>query len=155
MSPYALDIGIKKLITTAINNTNIPVHKSQFVPSYDLKETPSGFVFFDLSELTPYHSSEGLAGTDGRDVCTFTLDVACASHDNTLRKALVTSVLSVLQPISSGRRTQLTSYTVPATGVFINYLRLDSQNETSVLKAGQSNPDLTLLVLSFSGKATC
>lgn len=155
MSPYALDTGIQKLIVTGINNTTIPVRKSQFMPSYDLKETPSGFVFWDLSELAPYHCSEGLAGLDARDVCTFTLDVACAAHDNTLRKTLVTSVLSVLQPISSGRRTQLTSYTVPATNVFVNYLRLESQNETSVLKAGQSNPDLTLLVLSFSGKATC
>jgi hypothetical protein len=39
--------------------------------------------------------------------------------------------------------------------VYINYLRFDSQDETYVLKTGQSNPDLTMIVLSFSGKATC
>lgn len=155
MSPYPLDKGIQKLIVTAINDTTIPVRKAQFVPSFDMQETPSGFVFWDLSDLVPYHCSEGLAEDSTGDNCTFTLDVACASHDDTQRRALVTSVLSVLQPISSGRRTQLTSYAVTGTGVFINYLRLDSQNETSVLKTGQSNPDLTMLVLSFSGKATC
>jgi hypothetical protein len=32
---------------------------------------------------------------------------------------------------------------------------LNSQEEVSSLKTGQSNPDLTMLVLSFSGKATC
>lgn len=155
MSPYALDTGIQKLITTAVNNATIPVRKTQFLPSYDMLETPNGFIYWDLSELTPYHSSEGLAEANGDDTCTFTLDVACAAHDNAARKSLVTAVLSGLQPVSTGRRIQLTSYTVANTGCFINYLRLVAQNEVSVLKSGQSNPDLTLLVLSFSGKATC
>lgn len=154
-SPYPLDVGLQALIVAAVADTTIPVAKSAFLPSYDMKVTPSGFIFWDASELTPYHSSEGHAEANGLEVCNFTLDVACAAHSNTQRKALVTSVLSLLQPIVAGRRTQLTSYDITGTDVFINFLRLDSQNETSVLKTGQSNPDLTLLVLSFSGKATC
>lgn len=154
-SPYPLDIGLQALLVAAIDDTTIPVAKSSFLPPYDLKDTPNGFVFWDCSDITPYHSSEGLTEANGLEVCNFTLDVACAAHSNTQRKSLVTSVLSLLQPIVAGRRTQLTSYDVADTDVFINFLRLDSQNETSVLKTGQSNPDLTLLVLSFSGKATC
>jgi hypothetical protein len=49
----------------------------------------------------------------------------------------------------------LTSYVVPGTEVFIQYLRITATNETGILKTGQSNPDITMLVLSFSGKATC
>lgn len=150
--PFPLDIGIQSLISGA---TTVPVYKSAFVPSLDLKATPNGYVFYDIDDCTPYHSSVGMAGLDGREMCNFSLDVACIAHDNTQRKALVTAILAVCQPISSGRRTQLTAYTIGTTGVFVNYLRLDSQNETSVLKTGQSNPDLTLIVLSFTGKATC
>lgn len=154
MSPYALDVGIQKLISVAVG-ASIPCSKSSFLPSYDLQSAPNGYVFYDISEITPFHSSEGLAEADDSEKCSFTLDVACVAHDNTQRKALVTSVLSALQPIVSGRRTQLTSYDVAGTGTFINYLRLTSQEETSAMKTGQSNPDLTMLVLSFSGKATC
>jgi hypothetical protein len=151
-SPYPLDVGMQTLIGGSVN---VPVYKSAFVPSLDLKATPNGYVFFDIDEISGYHSSEGMAGTDGREIANFRLDIACAAHSNTQRKALVTSVLAVLQPIVSGRRTQLTSYLIGATGVFVNYLRLESQTETSVVKTGQSTPDLTLIVLSFSGKATC
>jgi hypothetical protein len=152
MSPYPLDTGIQTLLSGAMGT--IPVYKSDFVPSYDLKDTPDGYVFWSLGDLTPYHCSEGVSGPDGRDTANFELDIVCVAHSNTQRKDLVTSVLAVTQPVVSGRRTQLTAYQV-SSDVFINYLRLDSQNETSVLKQGQSTPDLTLLVLSFSGKATC
>ena len=154
MIPYSLDTGIQKLITGAVAST-IPVSKSSFVPSYDMKDTPSGFIFWDLSDLMASHSSEGHSEANGLECVNFTLDVACVSHSNTQRKALVTSVMNVTQPIVAGRRVQLTSHSVTGTGVFINYLRCDSQNETSVMKTGQSNPDLTMIVLSFSGKATC
>lgn len=154
MSPYALDVGLQSLISTAVGAT-VPCSKSAFLPPVDLKDAPNGYVFWDASELTPFHSSEGLATADESEKCSFTLDVACVAHSNTQRKALVTSVMAYLQPIVAGRRTQLTSYSITGTGVYINYLRFDSQDETSVLKTGQSNPDLTMIVLSFSGKATC
>lgn len=154
MIPYPLDIGIQKLITSTVSTT-IPVSKSSFVPSYDMKETPNGFIFWDLSDLEPYHSSEGQSEADGVECVNFTLDVACVAHSNIQRKALVTSVLTTMQPVSAGRRIQLTSHTVTGTDVFINYLRLTMQTETSTMKTGQSNPDLTMIVLSFSGKATC
>lgn len=154
MSPYALDVGIQALISTAVGSS-IPCSKSSFLPSHDLKSAPNGYVFYDISEILPFHSSEGLAEANDSEKCSFTLDVACVAHSNDDRKALVTSVLSALQPIVAGRRTQLTSYLVTGTTVFVNYLRFDSQDETSVLKTGQSNPDLTMIVLSFSGKATC
>lgn len=154
MSPYTLDVGLQSLISGAVGAT-IPCSKSSFLPSHDLKTAPDGYVFYDISEITPFHSSEGLAEANDSEKCSFTLDVACVAHSNTQRKALVTSVLAVLQPIVAGRRTQLTSYSVTGTNVYINYLRFDSQDETYVLKTGQSNPDLTMIVLSFSGKATC
>jgi hypothetical protein len=154
MSPYTLDVGLQSLISGAVGSTS-PCSKSSFLPSPDLKTAPDGYVFYDISEITPFHSSEGLAEADDSEKCSFTLDVACVAHSNTQRKALVTSVLAVLQPIVAGRRTQLTSYSVTGTSVYINYLRFDSQDETYVLKTGQSNPDLTMIVLSFSGKATC
>jgi hypothetical protein len=111
-------------------------------------------VYYDISECTPYHSSEGVAEAGDLETYSFMLDVACVAHSNTQRKLLVTSVLSALQPIVSGRRTQLTAYEIEGTNVFINFLRLLSQEEVTSLKTGQSNPDLTMLVLSFSGKAT-
>lgn len=153
-SPYPIDDGIQKLLTTALGSS-VTVSKIDFLPALDLKATSAGYVYFDISECTPLHSSEGMAEANDAEVMEFSLDVACVAHSNTQRKALVTSVLAVLQPIVAGRRTQLTSYTVTGTSVFINFLRLDSQEEVSSLKTGQSNPDLTMLVLSFSGKATC
>lgn len=152
--PSDLDTAIQTLITSG-TGTSIPVAKSSFVPSFDMKETPNGYVFWDLSDIEPYHSSEGFSEANGHEVCNFTLDVACVAYSNSQRKSIVTSVLSVLQPIVSGRRTQLTSYDVGTTGVFMNYLRLDSMNETTTIKTGQSNPDMSMLVLSFTGKATC
>lgn len=154
MSPYALDIGLQSLISTAVGAT-VPCSKSAFMPSVDLKDAPNGYVFYDISEITPFHCSEGLAAANDSEKCSFSLDVACVAHSNTQRKALVTSVLAALQPIVAGRRTQLTSYSITGTDAYINYLRFVSQDETSVLKTGQSNPDLTMIVLSFSGKATC
>ena len=153
-SPYPIDDGIKALLASAAP-AGVPIAKADFVPALDLKTTPKGFIYFDISDCTPYHSSEGHAEANGLEICNFSLDVACVAHDNTQRKSLATAVLSVLQPVVSGRRTQLTSYTVASTGVFINYIRLVSQDEISSLKTGQSNPDLTMLVLSFSCKATC
>jgi hypothetical protein len=151
-SPYIIDEGIQKLIADSI--PGIPVAKSAFLPAFDLKSTPDGYVFYDISECTPYHSSEGVAEAGDLETYSFMLDVACVAHSNTQRKLLVTSVLSALQPIVAGRRTQLTAYEVGTTNVFINFLRLLSQEEVTSLKTGQSNPDLTMLVLSFSGKAT-
>jgi len=151
-SPYSIDTALQTLISGTVA---VPVYKSAFVPSLDINTTPNGYVFFDIDEMFGYHSSEGMAGEDGLEIANFRLDIACAAHSNAQRKALVTSVLSVLQPVVSGMRTQLTSYLIGTTGVFINYLRLESQTETSVVKTGQSTPDISLIVLSFSGKATC
>jgi hypothetical protein len=145
--PFNVDIGMRALI---MSSTTVPVAKSAYLPSVDLQNAPNGYVYFDTSDITSLHDSEGLS-----DVCEFSLDVACVAHENSKRKALVTDVLSVLQPIVNGRRTQLTAYLIPDTGVFINFLRLESQNESSILKTGQSNPDMTIIVLSFSCKATC
>tara|TARA_R110000868_G_scaffold102246_2_gene281594 strand:+ start:5933 stop:6397 length:465 start_codon:yes stop_codon:yes gene_type:complete len=152
-SPYPLDIGIQALLVVAMG-ADIPVYKSDFVPSVDLKSTPNGYVFFSIGDIIPNHCSEGLAGPDTGETIGFELDVICIAHDNVQRKSLVTSVLAVLQPLVSGRRTQLTSYRINGTS-YINYLRLESQRENSMLKEGQSTPDLTMLALTFSGKATC
>jgi len=151
-SPYPLDVGIQTLLVSAMGA--IPVYKSDFVPSLDLKSTPNGYVFFSIGDLTPSHCSEGLAGSANKETVGFELDVICVAHDNVQRKTLVTSVMAVLQPLVSGRRTQLTSHLISST-VFINYLRFESQRETSMLKEGQSTPDLTMLALTFTGKATC
>lgn len=153
MSPYPLDDGIQKLISTAA--PGIHVSKAEFIPALDLKSTPNGYIYYDISECTPYHSSEGLAKPGDGETFSFMLDVACVAHSNAQRKSLATLALSALQPVVLGRRTQLTSYTVPGTGVFIHFLRLLSQEELGSLKTGQSNPDLSVIVLSFSGKATC
>jgi hypothetical protein len=150
-----LDIGIQKLLTIAVNNSTIPVSKSQFVPSYDMRSTPNGFVYFDTSAVSLAHSSEGMQENGSKEVGTFTLDIGCVAHDVVKRKTLMESVVNTLQPVVAGVRTQLTSYLVPTTTVFINYLRLMDKNETAVLKEGQSNPDQTVLILIFSGKATC
>ena len=154
--PYPLDTGVQALIQSAFTPAeSIPVYKSFFLPSDDLRKTPNGYVFWDASDLTPALCSEGFAEPGGNESVSFSLDVACVAHDNTKRKALAESVLDVLQPTVSGRRTFLTSYAVPSTGVFIQYLRLEGTEETGNYKVGHSNPDVTLLVLSFSGKATC
>lgn len=151
-APYNLDIGLQKLIS---GSTSVPVYKSQFLPSEDLKATPNGYVFWDAPDIEPLVSSEGFASPSGNESITFSLDVACVAYDNAKRKALATSVLNVLQPTVSGRRTFLTSYNVAGTGVFIQYLRMTATNESGILKTGQANPDLMMLVLSFTGKATC
>lgn len=151
-APYDLDIGLQKLIAGSVS---VPVYKAQFLPSEDLKATPNGYVFWDAPDIIPLLSSEGFAEPSGNESVTFELDIACVAYDNVKRKALAASVLNVLQPTVSGRRTFLTSYAVPGTEVFIQYLRMTATNETGILKTGQSNPDITMLVLSFSGKATC
>jgi hypothetical protein len=151
---YNIDEAIQKILRAGIA-TDVPVTKSQFMPSYDLKSTPKGFVFWDIQDIMPLQCSEGLEGTNGKETVSFMLDVACVAHKNTDRKALHNSVLNVLQPVSSGRRQQLTAYNVAETGVFINYIRLLSTVENTSPKTGQSTPDMTMIVLSFSGKATC
>lgn len=153
-APYNIDIGLQKLISGACP-TGVPCYKSQFVPSEDLKDTPKGYVFFDISEIEPYHCSEGFSETNGRESISFNVDIAVVHNDNTQRKSVATSVLNVLQPTVSGRRTFLTSYQVPGTSVFIQNLRMVSTNEETVLKTGQGTPDLTMLILNFIGKAIC
>ena len=151
---YNIDEAIQKILRAGIQS-NVPVTKSQFMPAYDLKDTPKGFVFWDLQDIMPLQCSEGLDGPDGKETVSFMLDVACVAHQNTDRKALSNAVLNVLQPVSSGRRRQLTAYNVAGTGVFLNYIRLLSSIENTSTKTGQSTPDMTMIVLSFSGKATC
>ena len=99
--------------------------------------------------------SEGFSEPNGRESISFNVDIAVVHHDNAQRKSVAASVLNVLQPTVSGRRTFLTSYQVPQTSVFIQNLRLVSTNEETLLKTGQGTPDLTMLVFSFVGKATC
>ena len=153
-APYNIDIGLQKLISGACP-AGVPCYKSQFVPSEDLKDTPKGYVFFDVSEIEPALCSEGFSEANGRESISFNVDIAVVHHDNTQRKSVATSVLNVLQPTVSGRRTFLTSYQVPQTSVFIQNLRMVSTDEQTLLKTGQGTPDLTMLVFNFVGKATC
>jgi len=44
---------------------------------------------------------------------------------------------------------------VPSTGVFLQYLRLESMEESGILRVGQSTPDQSILIMTFNGKATC
>ena len=153
MSPYNLDEAIQKLLRSALPTT-VPVYKAQFVASPDIKPSPLGYCYWNIDQVQAMHCSEGLSGTNG-EVVSFTLDVAVAAHDNAQRKALANSVLNTLQPVSSGRRTQLTAYIVPGMSVRINYLRLETTEEVPAMKTGQSTPDMTMLLITFSGKATC
>jgi hypothetical protein len=153
MSPYNLDDAIQKVLRSALPTT-VPVYKAEFVASPDLKVTDLGYVYWNIDQITADHHSEGLSGTNG-EVVSFTLDVAVAAHQNTQRKSLANSVLNVLQPVSGGRRKQLTAYLVPGTSVRINYLRLLMTEEVPSLKTGLSTPDMTMLLITFSGKATC
>ena len=153
MSPYNLDEAIQKLLRSALPTT-VPVYKAQFVASPDIKPSPLGYCYWNIDQVQTMHCSEGLSGTNG-EVVSFTLDVAVAAHDNTQRKALANSVLNTLQPVSNGRRTQLTAYIVPGMSVRINYLRLETTEEVPAMKTGQSTPDMTMLLITFSGKATC
>lgn len=150
--PFDIDIGMQALIASG---TSVPVAKSAYLPSIDMQTTPNGYIYYDISDIVSQHDSQGLASVGVYGVGEFELDVACVARTNAQRKALVTEVLDVLQPVVDNRRTQLTAYAIPETSVFINYIRLESQNETAILKTGQSNPDVTIIVLSFSCKATC
>jgi len=153
-APYNLDVGIQTLLVSAVPvNTN--VYKSMHVPSDDIHKTPNGYVFWSYSELAPALCSEGFAEENGNESISFVVDVACVAHDNARRKALSGSVLDVLQPTVSGRRTFLKSYTVPSTEVFLQYLRLESIEESGILRVGQSTPDQSILIMTFNGKATC
>lgn len=153
MSPYDIDEAIQKLLRSALPTT-VPVYKAQFVASPDIKPSPLGYCYWSIDQYRADHCSEGLSGTNG-EVVTFTLDVAVAAHDNTQRKSLANSVLNTLQPVSNGRRTQLTAHIVQGTSVRINYLRMEATEEVPSLKTGQSTPDMTMLLITFSGKATC
>jgi hypothetical protein len=153
-APYNLDEGIQALLKSAVSST-IPVYKSMHVPPDDLRSTPNGYIFWTYSEFIPALCSEGFAEENGNESVGFVLDVACVAHDNARRKALSGNVLDVLQPTVSGRRTFLTSYTVPSTNVFLQYLRLESIEESGIIRTGQSNPDQSLLIMTFNGKATC
>lgn len=152
MSPYNLDTAIQSLLGgIKISGKPITVAKAGFMPSLDLQKHPYGYIYWDLSEQSPMHSSEGLGETE---TVSFNLDIACIAHDNAQRKALANAVLNILQPVVSNRRTQLTSHSVTGTGVFINYIRFLSSGEAMEAKTGQSNPDVTVILLSFTGKAT-
>ena len=155
MSPYSLDTGIQKLLSgLTVSGKSITVVKSGFMPPLDLQKHPIGYVYWDLGELSPMHNSEGLAVPGEGETVSFDLDIACIAHDNAQRKALANAVLNILQPVVSNRRTQLTSHSVTGTGVFINYIRFLSSGEAMEAKTGQSNPDVTVILLSFTGKAT-
>lgn len=154
MSPYNIDEAIQKILRSAVPTT-IPVYKAEFVASPDIAPSPLGYVYWNIDEISPFHDSEGLSGNNGKEVISFTLDVACSAHDNAQRKVLMTYVLNALQPITSGRRIQLTAYQVPGVACRINYLRLITTQEVPSLKAGQSTPDMTVALMTFSGKATC
>jgi len=152
-APYNIDNAIMKILSAGMP-TNVPVYKSEFLPSDDLVKLPKGYVFFDISQMIPAFCSEGYSNPNERESVDFLLDVSVVHHDNTQRKSLQTSVLNVLQPTVSGRRTILTSYNVQGTGIFFNYIRMESVEEGAVLKTAQSTPDLVVLMMSFSGKAS-
>jgi hypothetical protein len=155
MSPYNLDAGIQKLLgSLTVAGKSITVAKAGFLPSLDLQKYPNGYVYWDLGDQVPMHNSEGLGSAGDGETVSFDLDIACIAHENAQRKAIVDAVLDILQPVVSGRRLQLTSHTIAGTGVFINYLRFQSSAEAMEAKTGQSNPDVTVIVLSFVGKAT-
>lgn len=155
MSPFNLDNGIQKLLgSVTVSSKPITVAKAGFLPSLDLAKHPNGYIYWDLSEQSPMHNSEGLSDPNKGETTSFDLDIACVAHENTQRKALCDAVLDILQPVVNNRRTQLTSYSVPGTGVFINYVRFVSSAEAMEAKTAQSNPDVTVILLSFTGKAT-
>lgn len=152
-APYNIDNAIMKILSAGMP-TGVPVYKSEFLPSEDLTKMPKGYVFFDVSNMTPALCSEGYSEPNGRESVDFLLDVSVVHHENAQRKSLQASVLNVLQPTVSGRRTILTSHNVQGTGVFLNYIRMESVEEGAVLKTAQSTPDLAVLMMSFSGKAS-
>lgn len=155
MSPFNLDNAIQKLLgSITVASKPIAVAKAGFLPSLDLAKHPNGYIYWDLSEQTPMHDSEGMSAPGKGETVSFDLDIACVAHDNTQRKALADAVLDIVQPVVNNRRTQLTSYSVTGTGVYINYMRFVSSVEAMEAKTAQSNPDVTVILLSFTGKAT-
>ena len=81
-APYNIDIGLQKLISSGCP-TGVPCYKSQFVPSEDLKDTPKGYVFFDISEIESALCSEGFSEPNGRESISFNVDIAVVDRKST------------------------------------------------------------------------
>lgn len=151
MYPTNIDIDIQTLLEG--NNLSLPVHRSDSPAPEDQKGYQNGYIIWEALDESLLINSEGHLTKDGKQFQDFNLDVTVYADKNAKRKAAVDSVMDLLQPIVSNRRTILTSHTVGST--FFNYIRFVSPaTYIYTIKTGQTTTEVSGVSLTFACRAT-
>lgn len=132
-----------------LNGEIVKHYQIDQVPAYEQAKNLAGFIAWDIVEPTTHLCSEGLSYTNGNSLV-ISSDLILYIYSNRLdvRSGLLTAVLDILQPKVSGKRTFLKGLTL--TNGFIRHLVLTEQSDYPVSKTGQSTPELSASVMTFT-----
>ena len=138
---------VAKTIQELLVNKGFTIYYIDQIPSYDQVKNPNGFVGWDVEELRPMHSTEGVEYATNI-VLNFELAITVYGSQMTSRNSLEKLVLNVLQPVISGRRVPLRSHTL--TSGYIRYIVWTGTTEFPIPKTAQSNAEMSASVLLFN-----
>ncbi len=127
--------------------TGVPVYYIDQIPSYDQAKNPNGFIGWDIDQLTPMHSTEGIEyATD--IVLNFELTVTVYDGRMAVRNNIEMAVLDILQPRVNSKRKPLLQKQL--TNAFIRFIVWTNVVEFPIPKTGQANAEMSASVLLFS-----
>jgi len=151
MYPINIDTDIQTLLSS--NSASLPVFRADSVASTDLVRFINGYITWEAPDANLLINSEGHLSKDGKQFIDFMLDVSVYADKNSKRVSAVDTVMDLLQPVVSNKRTILTSHTVGAT--FFNYIRFVSPSSyIYAVKTGQSTTEVAGILLTFACRAT-
>lgn len=118
------------------------------IPSYDQAKNLDGFVGWDVEEIKPMHSTEGVEYVGSRIILNFWLSITVYDGRLGTRNSIEKLVLDRLQPVSSGKRKPLRSYAL--TNAYIRHIVWSGTTEFPIPKTAQSNAEMSASVLMFN-----
>lgn len=139
---------VAKAIQELLLGKGFQVYYIDQIPAYDQAKNLSGFVGWDVEEIKPMHSTEGVEYASSQIVLNYELAITVYGGKMTTRNSIEKMVLDTLQPISSGKRVPLRS--TQLTDAFIRYIIWTSTTEFPIPKTGQSNAEMSASVLLFN-----
>lgn len=117
-------------------------------PSFDLVKNLDGYVVWDVEEISPMHSTEGVEYAGSQIVLNFWLSIIVYNGKMTTRNSIEKLVLDRLQPTASSKRIPLRN--LQLTDGYVRYMVWSSTSEFPIPKTAQSNAEMSASVLMFN-----
>lgn len=139
---------VAKAIQELLLGNGFAVYYVDQVPSYDQARNLDGFVVWDVEEIKPMHSTEGVEYAGSRIIFNFWLSITVYDGRMATRNAIEKLVLDRLQPVSSGKRIPLRNLAL--TYAYVRHMVWSSTSEYPIPKTAQSNAEMSASVLMFN-----